>query len=87
VQPGLPVEVDDWSTGEYRELDVLDMQDTGSGWEVEVLEQEGGEVRTLEMAERGRAGRSSHDPVQSSRDVTPKSLYPKAYAIRVVGRE
>lgn len=49
VRPGSEIEIYDYGTGEYRNVEVQSIQGNGSGAEVEVHDYETGETRTLEM--------------------------------------
>lgn len=49
VRPGQDIEIYDWGSGEYRDVEVQSIQDNGGSVEVEVYDTESGEYRTLEM--------------------------------------
>lgn len=49
VRSGRDIEVYDSGSGEYRDLTVENIRDSGSTVEVEVYDQESGEYRTFEM--------------------------------------
>ncbi len=49
VRSGNDIEIYDYSTGEYKDVEVQDIHDSGSTVEVEVYDYETGEYRTLEM--------------------------------------
>lgn len=49
VRPGESIEVYDYDSGEYRDVDVESIQRYGSTVEVEVYDHESGEYRTFEM--------------------------------------
>ena len=49
VRTGRDIEVYDQDTGDYKTMDVQDINDTASGVEVEVYDTESGEYKTLEM--------------------------------------
>jgi hypothetical protein len=43
------IEVYDWGSGEYRDVDVIDLDRFGNSVEIEVFDYEGGQYRTFEM--------------------------------------
>lgn len=49
VRPGQDIEVYDWGSGEYRDVEVQSIQGSGSSVDVEVYDYESGEYRTFEM--------------------------------------
>lgn len=49
VRPGLDIEIYDYDTGQYHEVNVESIQDTGYTVDVEVYDYETGEYRVLEM--------------------------------------
>lgn len=49
VRPGRDIQVFDWGSGEYRDVEVQSIQDIGGSVEVEVYDSESGEYRTFEM--------------------------------------
>jgi hypothetical protein len=51
VRPGLSIEVYDYGTGEYHDVEVQSITGGGTSVEVEVFDNTTGEYRTLEMEE------------------------------------
>lgn len=49
VRPGLDIEVYDYGTGEYKDMEVQSIHSYGSSTEVEVYDYDTGEYRTLDM--------------------------------------
>lgn len=49
VRPGREIEIYDYESGEYKDVEVQSMRRSGSGVEVEVYDYDSGEYRTLEM--------------------------------------
>ena len=49
VRPGKDIEIYDYGTGEYKDVEVQSIRDSGSGTEVEVYDYDTGEYRTLDM--------------------------------------
>lgn len=49
VRPGQDIELYDYSTGQYRDVEVQSIRGSGSGAEVEVYDYGTGQYRTLEM--------------------------------------
>lgn len=49
VRPGQNIEIYDWGSAEYRDVEVQSIQDSGGSVEVEVYDNESGEYRTFEM--------------------------------------
>ena len=49
VRPGQDIEIYDYSTGEYKNVEVQSITGSGSGAEVEVYDYDTGELRTLDM--------------------------------------
>ena len=49
VRSGEKIEIYDWDSGEYKNVEVQDVDSYGSTTEVEVYDYESGEYRTLEM--------------------------------------
>lgn len=49
VRPGKDIEIYDYSTGEYKEVEVQSIEDHGSSTEVEIFDPSSGEYRTLDM--------------------------------------
>lgn len=49
VRSGRDIEIYDYGTGEYRDVEVQSIRGSGSGAEVEVYDYGTGEYRTLEM--------------------------------------
>lgn len=49
VRPGREIEIYDYGTGEYRNVEVQSIRSRGSGAEVEVYDSDTGEYRTLDM--------------------------------------
>ena len=49
VRPGEDIEIYDYGTGEYKNVEVESISGSGSGTEVEVYDYDTGEYRTLEM--------------------------------------
>ncbi|MCZ6804092.1 MAG: DUF5334 family protein [Proteobacteria bacterium] len=49
VRPGQDIEIYDYGTGEYRDVEVQSITGSGSGAEVEVYDYNTGEYRTLDM--------------------------------------
>lgn len=49
VRPGQDIEIYDYGTGEYKDVEVQSIHKSGSGTEVEVYDSDTGEYRTLEM--------------------------------------
>ena len=49
VRPGKDIEVYDYGTSEYKDVEVQSIRDSGSGTEVEVYDYDTGEYRTLDM--------------------------------------
>lgn len=49
VRPGQDIEIYDYGSGEYRDVEVESITGSGSGAEVEVYDYSTGEYRTLEM--------------------------------------
>lgn len=49
VRSGNDIEVYDYNTGEYRDVEVQSIERSGSGVEVEVYDHGSGEYRTFEM--------------------------------------
>lgn len=49
VRPGQDIEIYDYGTGEYKDVEVQSIRGSGSGAEVEVYDYDKGEYRTLEM--------------------------------------
>ncbi len=49
VRPGQDIEVYDYDTGDYRDVEVQSIRGSGSGTEVEVYDYDTGEYRTLDM--------------------------------------
>lgn len=49
VRPGQDIEIYDYGSGEYRDVEVESITGSGSGAEVEVYDYGTGEYRTLEM--------------------------------------
>ena len=49
VRPGQDIELYDYSTGEYRDVEVQSIRGSGSGAEVEVYDYGTGQYRTLDM--------------------------------------
>ncbi len=49
VRPGQDVEIYDYGTGEYKDVEVQSISGSGSGAEVEVYDYDKGEYRTLDM--------------------------------------
>lgn len=49
VRPGRDIEIYDYSTGEYKDVEVESITGSGSGAEVEVYDYDTGEYRTLDM--------------------------------------
>ncbi|WP_045225432.1 DUF5334 family protein [Methyloterricola oryzae] len=49
VRSGKEIEIFDYSTGEYKEVEVQSVRGQGRGAEVEVYDHESGEYRTFDM--------------------------------------
>ena len=49
VRPGQNIEIYDYGTGEYKDVEVQSIHGSGSGAEVEVYDYDTGEYRTLDM--------------------------------------
>ncbi len=49
VRPGRDIEVYDYGSGSYRDVEVQSIRRSGSSVEVEVYDNESGEYRTFEM--------------------------------------
>jgi hypothetical protein len=49
VQPGQDIELYDYGTGEYKDVEVQSIRGSGSSAEVEVYDYDTGEYRTLDM--------------------------------------
>lgn len=49
VRSGQDIEIYDYGTGEYKDVEVQSIRGSGSGAEVEVYDYDKGEYRTLEM--------------------------------------
>lgn len=49
VRPGNEIEIYDYSTGQYKDVEVESIQNNGSSTEIEVYDQGSGESRTLDM--------------------------------------
>lgn len=49
VRPGRTIEIFDYEAGEYRDVEVQDMNSTGSGVEIEIFDHDSGTYRTLEF--------------------------------------
>lgn len=49
VREGQDIEIYDYGTGEYKDVEVQSITGSGSGAEVEVYDHETGEYRTLDM--------------------------------------
>jgi len=49
VRPGRDIEVYDYTTGQYKDVEVQSIQNHGSSTEVEVYDHDSGEYRTLDM--------------------------------------
>ncbi len=49
VRPGESIEVYDYGTGEYKDMEVQSMDSSGYGTEVEVYDYSTGEYRTFDM--------------------------------------
>lgn len=49
VRPGRDIEIYDYGTGEYKDVEVQSIRGSGSGAEVEVYDYDTGEYRTLDM--------------------------------------
>jgi|TARA_B110000971_G_C19560775_1_gene298647 hypothetical protein len=49
VREGEQIEIYDWATGEYKDVEVQSISGSGSGTEVEVYDWDTGEYRTLDM--------------------------------------
>lgn len=49
VRPGQDIEIYDYGSGEYKDVEVESVTGTGAGAEVEVYDHDTGEYRTLEM--------------------------------------
>jgi hypothetical protein len=49
VRPGRDIEIYDYGTGEYSDVEVESIRGSGSGAEVEVYDYDTGEYRTLDM--------------------------------------
>jgi pyruvate/2-oxoglutarate/acetoin dehydrogenase E1 component len=51
VRPGKDIEIYNYSTGEYKDVEVQSIHGSGSGAEVEVYDYDTSEYRTLDMDE------------------------------------
>lgn len=49
VRPGKDIEIYDYSTGQYKDVEVQSIRGSGSNTEVEVYDYSTGEFRTLDM--------------------------------------
>ena len=49
VREGEEIEIYDWGTGEYKDVEVQSIDSYGSSVEVEVYDSDSGEYRTLDM--------------------------------------
>ena len=49
VRPGQDIEIYDYETGDYKEVEVQSVTGSGSGAEVEVYDYDTGEYRTFDM--------------------------------------
>ena len=49
VREGLDIEIYDYDSGEYKDVEVQSINGNGSGAEVEVYDSDTGEYRTLDM--------------------------------------
>ena len=49
VRPGRDIEIYDYNTGQYKNVEVQSIQGQGSSTEVEIYDHDSGEYRTLDM--------------------------------------
>jgi hypothetical protein len=49
VRPGRDIEIFDYNSGQYKDVEVQSIQSHGSNTEVEIYDHDSGEYRTLEM--------------------------------------